>query len=244
MASTPHLTCREEDHADMLPSLSAGKTWGFAKMADVPASIKCYRYYAGWADKHQGKVIETDESRLAYTRNEPIGVVGQIIPWNFPMMIMAWKIAPALATGNCVILKPSEFTPLSALRVAELAQEAGFPPGVLNIVNGYGSTVGAAISSHPRIGKVAFTGSTIVGRKIMEAAANSNLKGVTLELGGKSPNIIFDDADVDMAVNWASHGVLSVNMSFQFRSVLNAFKLQPRADVCRRHSRFCSRKDL
>ena len=165
------------------------------------------RYYAGWADKNHGKVIETDESKLGYTRHEPIGVVGQIIPWNFPLLMLTWKIGPALATGNAIVLKPSEFTPLTALKMAELSVEAGCPPGVFNIVNGFGPTVGAAISEHPRIEKVAFTGSTIVGRKIMEAAAQSNLKKVTLELGGKSPNVIFDDADVDAAVNWASHGV-------------------------------------
>ena len=123
-------------------------------------------------------------------------------------MMMAWKLGPALATGNTIILKPSEFTPLTSLRMASIIEEAGFPPGVVNIINGYGSSAGAAIASHPKIEKVAFTGSTLVGRKIMETAAQTNLKKVTLELGGKSPNIIFDDADVEQAVNWASHGVL------------------------------------
>jgi aldehyde dehydrogenase (NAD+) len=122
-------------------------------------------------------------------------------------MMMAWKLGPALATGNCIVLKPSEFTPLTALRLCSLINEAGFPPGVVNVVTGYGNTVGQAISEHMRIDKVAFTGSTLVGRKIMEAAAKSNLKNVTLELGGKSPNIIFNDADLDQAVNWASHGI-------------------------------------
>ena len=122
--------------------------------------------------------------------------------------MLAWKIGPALATGNTIVLKPSEFTPLTAIRMCSLIQEAGFPPGVVNIVTGYGNTVGAAISSHPKIEKVAFTGSTLVGRKIMEAAAKSNLKNVTLELGGKSPNVIFNDADIDQAVNWAVHGLL------------------------------------
>ena len=124
-----------------------------------------------------------------------------------PVLMLSWKLGPALATGNAVVLKPSEFTPLTAIRVASLIQEAGFPPGVVNILTGYGNTVGAAISSHTKIGKVAFTGSTLVGRKIMEAAAKSNLKNVTLELGGKSPNIIFNDANLEQAVNWAAHGV-------------------------------------
>ena len=124
--------------------------------------------------------------------------------------MMAWKLGPALATGNCIVLKPSEFTPLTALRMCSLINEAGFPPGVVNVVTGYGNTVGQAISEHMNIDKVAFTGSTLVGRKIMEAAAKSNLKNVTLELGGKSPNIIFNDADLDQAVNWASHGILCV----------------------------------
>ncbi|KAI5118337.1 hypothetical protein M0805_009140 [Coniferiporia weirii] len=197
--------CQEELAA--IEALDNGKTFQWANTVDVPASIQCIRYYGGWADKNQGKVIETDESKLAYTRHEPIGVCGQIIPWNFPLMMMAWKIGPALATGNALVLKPSEFTPLTALRMVPLLEAAGFPPGVINIVNGLGSVAGAAIAGHPDIEKVAFTGSTLVGRRIMEAAAQTNLKKVTLELGGKSPNIIFDDADIDQAVNWASHGV-------------------------------------
>ncbi|EPQ61365.1 aldehyde dehydrogenase [Gloeophyllum trabeum ATCC 11539] len=199
-----------EEHADELAALEAldnGKTFGWAKNSDVVASVGCIRYYSGWADKHSGKVIETDENKLAYTRNEPIGVVGQIIPWNFPLMMLSWKLGPALATGCTIVLKPSEFTPLTALRMCELIQKAGFPPGVVNIVNGLGTTVGQAIAEHPKIEKVAFTGSTLVGRKIMEAAAKTNLKKVTLELGGKSPNIIFNDADLEQAVNWAVHGI-------------------------------------
>ncbi|EJD01954.1 aldehyde dehydrogenase [Fomitiporia mediterranea MF3/22] len=195
------------DELAALEALDNGKTFSWAKNADVPGAIQTIRYFGGWADKNQGKVIETDESKLAYTRHEPLGVVGQIIPWNFPLLMLSWKIAPALATGNAIVLKPSEFTPLSALRLVDLFQKAGFPPGVINIVNGFGNTAGVAISEHPGIDKVAFTGSTLVGRKIMEAAARTNLKNVTLELGGKSPNIIFDDADVDQAVSWAIHGV-------------------------------------
>jgi aldehyde dehydrogenase (NAD+) len=174
----------------------------------VNFSISVIKYFAGWADKITGQSIETDENKLVYTRHEPIGVVGQIIPWNFPLLMWSWKIGPALATGNTIVMKPSEFTPLTAIRICSLVQEAGFPAGVFNLVTGYGPTAGAAISSHMKIGKVAFTGSTLVGRKVMEAAAKSNLKPVTLELGGKSPNIIFDDADLDQAVNWAAHGIL------------------------------------
>ncbi|KAI6100125.1 aldehyde dehydrogenase [Pisolithus croceorrhizus] len=199
-----------EEHTDELAALEAldnGKAFNVARNGDIPAAIACIRYFAGWADKISGRVIETTEEKFTYTRHEPIGVVGQIIPWNFPLVMFAWKIAPALATGNTVVLKPSELTPLTAIRVCHLAKEAGFPPGVLNVVTGYGNTVGSAISSHMRIRKIAFTGSTLVGRKIMEAAAKSNLKNVTLELGGKSPNIIFNDADLEQAVNWAMFGV-------------------------------------
>ncbi|KAJ6457869.1 aldehyde dehydrogenase [Mycena sanguinolenta] len=183
------------DNASKGTNILPGKTFGSATF-DLDFSISVVKYYAGWADKITGQTIETDEKKLVYTRHEPIGVVGQIIP----LLIFVGKIAPALATGNTIVLKPSEFTPLTALRMCTMIQEAGFPPGVVNIVTGYGNTVGAAISSHMGIFKVAFTGSTIVGRKIMEAAAKSNSKPVTLELGGKSPNIIFDDADIDQVV--------------------------------------------
>jgi aldehyde dehydrogenase (NAD+) len=199
-----------EKNADELAALEAldnGKTYNWARNVDVAGSIDCIRYYAGWADKITGQVQETTEDKLTYSRHEPIGVVGQIIPWNFPLLMMAWKIGPALACGNTVVLKPSEFTPLTAIRMCHLINEAGFPPGVVNVVTGYGNTAGNAISSHMKIEKVAFTGSTLVGRKIMEAAAKSNLKNVTLELGGKSPNIIFDDADIEQAVNWAAFGI-------------------------------------
>jgi len=199
-----------EAHHDELAALEAldnGKTFGWAKGTDVAFSIQVIKYFAGWADKISGQTIETDEKKLIYTRHEPIGVVGQIIPWNFPLLMLAWKIGPALATGNTIVMKPSEFTPLTAIRMCELVKRAGFPDGVFNLITGYGQTVGAAISSHPKIEKVAFTGSTLVGRKIMEAAAKSNLKNVTLELGGKSPNVIFNDADLEQAVNWAAHGI-------------------------------------
>ncbi len=199
-----------EKNADDLAQLEAldnGKPVSLAKAVDVPAAASCYRYFGGWADKVQGKTIPIDGNFFCYTRHEPIGVVGQIIPWNFPLMMQAWKLAPALATGNTVVLKPAEQTPLSALRLGELILEAGFPKGVVNIVPGFGPTAGAAIANHMGINKVAFTGSTEVGRIIMGAAASSNLKRVTLELGGKSANIVFADCDIDDAVAGAHNGL-------------------------------------
>ena len=171
--------------------------------ADLPLTIDCYRYYGGWADKIEGKTIPINGPYFCYTRHEPVGVVGQIIPWNFPLLMQAWKWGPALAAGCTIVLKPAEQTPLSALRVAELAHEAGIPEGVINVVPGFGETAGAAISEHYDIDKVAFTGSTEVGKLIMQAAARTNLKRVTLELGGKSPNVVFADADMDAAVEGA-----------------------------------------
>jgi aldehyde dehydrogenase (NAD+) len=190
-----------------LETLDNGKPLHVAKAVDVAKTIACYRYFAGWADKVQGKTIPIDGDFFCYTRHEPIGVVGQIIPWNYPMLMQAWKLAPALATGNTVVMKPAEQTPLSALRMGELIVEAGFPEGVVNLLPGFGPTAGAAIASHMDIDKVAFTGSTEVGRLIMEAAAKSNLKRITLELGGKSPNIIFEDTDLDEAVEGAHMGL-------------------------------------
>jgi len=195
-----------EQNADQLARLEAldnGKPYQVAKAADLPLTIACYRYYAGWADKVQGKTIPISGDYFCYTRLEPVGVVGQIIPWNFPLLMQAWKLGPALATGNTVVMKPAEQTPLTALRVGELIVEAGFPEGVVNLLPGYGPTAGAAIAWHHDVDKVAFTGSTEVGHLIMEAAAKSNLKRVTLELGGKSPNIVFADADMDQAIEGA-----------------------------------------
>lgn len=193
-----------------LETLDNGKPLNDALNTDLALVIACYRYYAGWADKIQGKTIPINGPYFCYTRHEPVGVVGQIIPWNFPLLMQAWKLAPALATGNTVVLKTAEQTPLSALRIGELIIEAGFPPGVVNILSGYGPTAGAAISHHMDIDKVAFTGSTEVGHLIMEAAAKSNLKRVTLELGGKSPNIVFADADMNAAIAGA-HNALFFN---------------------------------
>ena len=192
-----------EKHADelaRLESLDNGKPYSVAKAADLGLSIASYRYYAGWADKIQGKTIPVAGNYFSYTRPEPVGVVGQIIPWNFPLLMQAWKLAPALATGNTIVMKPAEQTPLTALRIGELILEAGFPEGVVNILPGYGPTAGAAIANHMDIDKVAFTGSTEIGKLVMKAAANSNLKRVSLELGGKSPNIVFADADMAEAV--------------------------------------------
>ncbi|MFO0938953.1 MAG: aldehyde dehydrogenase family protein [Gemmataceae bacterium] len=199
-----------EKHAEelaLLETLDNGKPIADSLAADLPLTIKCYRYYAGWADKIQGKTIPVDGNYFTYTRHEPIGVVGQIIPWNFPLLMQAWKWAPALACGNALVLKPAEQTPITALRVARLAQEVGFPDGVINVVPGYGPTAGAGVSEHMDIDKVAFTGETTTGKIILSAAANSNLKRVTLELGGKSPNVVFADADMDAAIEGAYFGL-------------------------------------
>jgi aldehyde dehydrogenase (NAD+) len=195
------------DELARLETLDNGKPLSIAKAVDVAKTVACYRYFAGWADKVQGKTIPIDGDFFCYTRHEPIGVVGQIIPWNYPMLMQSWKLAPALATGNTVVMKPAEQTPLSALRIGELLLEAGYPEGVVNILPGFGPTAGAAIARHMDVDKVAFTGSTEVGRLIMTAAAQSNLKRVTLELGGKSPNIIFADTDLDAAVEGAHMGI-------------------------------------
>src|SRR2546421_7542391 len=198
---------QNKDELARLESLDNGKPLRDALAADLPLTIKCYRYYAGWADKNHGKTIPVEGNYFCYTRHEPVGVVGQIIPWNFPLLMQAWKWGPALAMGCTVVLKPAEQTPLTALRVAALAQEAGIPDGVLNVVPGFGPTAGAALSGHVDVDKVAFTGEYTTGQIVMEAAARSNLKRVTLELGGKSPNIIFADADLDAAIQGAYFGL-------------------------------------
>ena len=195
-----------------LESLDNGKPLTVARAADVPLAAELFRYMAGWSTKIEGNTIPlsvpyTPGARyLAYTLREPVGVVGQIIPWNFPLLMAAWKLGPALATGCTVVLKPAEQTPLSALRLGELIQEAGIPDGVVNIVPGYGETAGAALAAHPGVDKVAFTGSTEVGKLILRAAAG-NLKKVSLELGGKSPNVVFSDVDLDAAISGASSAI-------------------------------------
>uniref|UniRef100_A0AAQ5XN90 Aldehyde dehydrogenase domain-containing protein n=1 Tax=Amphiprion ocellaris TaxID=80972 RepID=A0AAQ5XN90_AMPOC len=205
--TTGELLCEVEAADSTLEALDCGKVFLMAYFVDLMATIKTLRYYGGWADKIHGKTIPVDGEYFTYTRHEPIGVCGQIIPWNFPVMMFVWKIAPALCCGNTVVIKPAEQTPLSALYMAALIKEAGFPPGVVNVVPGYGETAGCAISHHMDIDKVAFTGSTDVGKLIQKAAGESNLKRVTLELGGKNPNIVFADCDLEYAVEQAHSGL-------------------------------------
>jgi phenylacetaldehyde dehydrogenase len=195
-----------------IETLDNGKPITVSRAADVPLAVDLFRYMAGWATKIEGSTIPisvpyTPGARyLAYTLREPVGVVGQIIPWNFPLLMAAWKLGPALAAGCTVVLKPAEQTPLSALRLGELIVEAGFPEGVVNIVTGYGETAGAALAAHLDVDKVAFTGSTAVGKLVL-GAASGNLKKVSLELGGKSPNIVLRDADLDVAIPGAASGI-------------------------------------
>ncbi len=203
------------EHAEelaQLESLDNGKPFAVAHGADVPLAADLFHYMAGWATKLEGNTINISVPYMpganfhSYTLREPLGVVGQIIPWNFPLLMAAWKLGPALTTGNCVVLKPAEQTPLTALRLAGLIAEAGMPAGVVNVVTGFGETAGAALTSHMDVDKVAFTGSTAVGKLIVAASAASNLKKLTLELGGKSPNIIFDDAGPE-AIDGAAHAI-------------------------------------
>jgi len=198
---------KHKDELAELETLNNGKPIHETKNADLPLSIGTFEYYAGLADKIHGDTIPVSGEFFNYTLREPAGVVGQIIPWNFPLLMAAWKLGPALATGCTVVLKPAEQTPLTALRLGELMLEAGLPPGVVNIVPGFGPTAGAAIAKHMDIDKVAFTGSTDVGKIVMKLAAESNIKRVSLELGGKAPNIVFADADLDAAVQGAMQGI-------------------------------------
>jgi phenylacetaldehyde dehydrogenase len=206
------LISKYNDELAEIESVDNGKPLGVAKAADVPLAADIFQYMAGWSTKLEGKTIPVSvlytpgAQYHAYTRREPIGVVGQIIPWNFPLLMAAWKLAPALATGCTIVLKVAEETPLSALRLGEILQEAGVPAGVVNIVTGFGETAGAALAAHPGVDKVAFTGSTEVGRLIVQAAAR-DLKHVSLELGGKSPNIILKDADLDIAIPGAANAI-------------------------------------
>jgi aldehyde dehydrogenase (NAD+) len=188
-----------------IDATDAGKPVTNSLRVDIPAAVDCFEYYAGWADKIHGETVPVRGPMFTYLLRQPVGVVGQIIPWNFPVMMAAWKLAPALATGCTVVLKPAEQSPLSALRLGELCLEAGLPPGVVNIVTGFGET-GAALVQHPGVDKIAFTGSPEVGRIIVRASADS-LKKVSLELGGKSPNVVLADADLEAAVRGASAGV-------------------------------------
>src|SRR5437773_1768043 len=194
------------DEIARLETLHNGKPIFESRQIEVPAAAECFQYYAGWADKIHGETVPVKGNFLTYTLREPVGVVAAIVPWNFPLLLTAWKVAPALACGNTVIIKPASQTPLTALALAEVAQEAGLPPGVLNVITGPGSTVGQMIVEHPGIDKIAFTGDTSTGKQIMKGSADT-LKRITLELGGKSPNIVFPDADLDAALRGATTGI-------------------------------------
>jgi aldehyde dehydrogenase (NAD+) len=189
-----------------LESLDTGHPIHDSSRLDVPRTTATFRYFGGIADKVQGSVVPVERGFLNYVLREPLGVVGQIVPWNFPLMFTSWNMGPALAAGNTVVFKPAELTPLTALRVAELTVEVGFPPGVVNVVPGFGAVAGAHLAAHPGVQKIAFTGSTEVGRSIVEASAG-NLKRVQLELGGKGANIVFEDADLGAAVNGSAFAI-------------------------------------
>jgi aldehyde dehydrogenase (NAD+) len=194
------------DEVSRLETLHNGKPITESRNIEIPAAAECFEYYAGWADKVMGETIPVKGNHLTYTLREPLGVIAAIVPWNFPLLLAAWKVAPALACGNTVILKPASQTPLTALALGEIAVEVGLPPGVLNVVTGPGSKVGQAIVEHPGIDKIAFTGDTSTGKAIMRSAADT-LKRITLELGGKSPNIVLADADIDAAIRGATIGI-------------------------------------
>ena len=194
------------DEIARLETLHNGKPIFESRQIEVPAAAECFQYYAGWADKIHGETVPVKGNYLTYTLREPVGVVCAIVPWNFPLLLTSWKVAPALACGNTVIIKPASQTPLTALALAEIAAEVGLPPGVLNVITGPGSRVGRMLVEHPGIDKIAFTGDTSTGKQIMSGSA-ATLKKITLELGGKSPNIVFPDADLDAAVRGATTGI-------------------------------------
>src|SRR6187455_500118 len=194
------------DEMARLETLHNGKPISESRHIEIPAAAECLEYYAGWADKVTGETIPVKGNYLTYTLREPLGVVAAIVPWNFPLLLAAWKVAPALACGNTVILKPASQTPLTALALGEIAIEVGLPPGVLNVLTGPGATLGQALVEHPGIDKIAFTGDTSTGKGIMRSAADT-LKRITLELGGKSPNIVLADADIDAAIRGATTGI-------------------------------------
>src|SRR3984893_5669210 len=201
------LLVKHKDELSLLESMENGKTVREAAGADVGPAVDSFRYYAGWVRKIYGETIPVDGPFLNYTLREPVGVVGAIVPWNYPLQLASWKVAPALACGCSVVLKPSEMTPLNALKLAGIAAEAGLPEGVLNVVTGYGETAGEALALHEDVDKISFTGSIETARKLLEASSVSNLKRLSLELGGKSPNIVFPDADLEAAVKAALWGV-------------------------------------
>lgn len=201
------LIAKNSEDLALLETLDTGKVINDSRAADLPLAIDTFQYYAGWADKIYGETVPVAGDFLNYTLREPVGVVGAIIPWNFPLLLAAWKIAPAIACGCTVVLKPAEQTPLTALKLGELLLEAGVPEGVINIVTGFGPTAGAALASHPDVDKISFTGSTEVGKRIMVASGESNLKRVSLELGGKSPQIVFGESNLDAAAEGVTAGV-------------------------------------
>ena len=196
----------DADYLAQLEAMDTGHPIRDVRNLDVPRTAAGFRYFGGIADKVEGTIVPVDTGFLNYVKREPIGVVGAIVPWNFPLMFCSWKMGPALAAGNTIVMKPAEITPLSALRVAKLCADVGFPPGVVNIVPGYGNTAGQYLAEHRGVGKIAFTGSTAVGRKIVQASAG-NLKRVQLELGGKGANIVFDDANIDAAVGGSAFAI-------------------------------------
>jgi len=197
---------RDRDNLSLIESLDTGHPIRDTRNLDVMRTVATFRYFAGMPDKNEGTVIPVDTGFLNYVTRVPVGVVGQVVPWNFPLMFTSWKLGPALAAGNCVVMKQAELTPLSTLRVAELAREVGFPPGVINVVPGYGHIAGQYLAEHRGVDKISFTGSTATGRKIVQASAG-NLKRVQLELGGKGANIVFDDADITNAVNGSAFAI-------------------------------------
>src|SRR5947199_133122 len=228
-----------EAHADelaQLETLDNGKPFMESRHVDIPAAAATFRYYAGWVNKIYGETNPSDETFFNFTLREPVGVCGQIIPWNFPLLMAAWKLGPALACGNTSVLKPAEQTPLTALRLGELLLEAGLPDGVVNIVPGFGETAGRAIVRHPMVDKIAFTGSTEVGKEIHRETA-STLKRLSLALGGKSPNIVFSDAEPDARVQGVSLGVVfdAGQVRCAGRRVLASRKLRPRGAPGQRH---------
>ncbi|KAF5554610.1 aldehyde dehydrogenase (NAD+) [Fusarium mexicanum] len=206
-----HLADLVEAEAEVLGTIEAwdcGKPYRVTLVDDARETIAVFRYYAGYADKLRGQVIETEKNQHVFTTREPIGVCGQIIPWNYPLSMAAWKLGPAVATGNCVVIKAAEQTPLSILYLASLIKKAGYPKGVVNVINGYGREAGAALAGHMDVDKIAFTGSTETGREIMKLAS-ANLKNITLETGGKSPLIVFEDAELEKAAYWGHIGIMS-----------------------------------
>jgi len=207
MTKLADLVAQNAETLATIECLDNGKPYAVALTENVPEVVNVLKYYAGYADKNFGQVIDVGPAKFAYTIKEPLGVCGQIIPWNYPLDMAAWKLGPALCCGNTVVLKLAEQTPLSMLYVAKLVKEAGFPPGVINIINGHGREAGAALVQHPKVDKIAFTGSTTTGKEIMKMAS-ATMKNITLETGGKSPLIVFEDADLDQAATWSHGGIM------------------------------------